>query len=92
MLEWKNDNWNYIVFKWDNRVGSLRIYFNCILVKVVNKSKRVMFLEDNKLLRFILGVSYVKKNYMKLMVDEFVIWNYIVLDDLLCKVFRICLG
>lgn len=92
MLEWKNDNWNHIALKWDNRAGSLRIYFNCTLAKVVNKSKKATPLEDNKPSRLTLGASHAKKNHMKLMVDEFAIWNHTVSDDLLCKVFRIRSG
>ena len=92
MLEWKNDNWNHIALKWDNRAGSLRIYFNCTLAKVVNKSKKATPLKDNKPSRLTLGASHAKKNHMKLMVDEFAIWNHTVSDDLLCKVFRIHSG
>ncbi|XP_022795623.1 uncharacterized protein LOC111334195 isoform X1 [Stylophora pistillata] len=89
MREWNSDDWNHIALKWDNRAGSLRIYFNCSLVKVVNKSEEAMPLEDDKASRQILGASHAKKKNTKLMVDEFAIWNHTVSDDLLCRVFKI---
>lgn len=65
----------------------MSIYLNCIIVKVINESEKVIFINDDKILWLILGVSYVKRKNMRLMIDEFVIWNCIVLDDMLCKVF-----
>lgn len=65
----------------------MSIYLNCIIVKVINESEKVIFINGDKILWLILGVSYVKRKNMRLMIDEFVIWNCIVLDDMLCKVF-----
>lgn len=92
MQEWKSDDWNHIALKWDNNTSSLRIYFNCTVVKVVNKSQKATPLEDDKASRLILGASHAKKKNMKLMVDEFAIWNRTLPDDILCKVFRIRSG
>lgn len=92
MQEWNNRDWNHVALKWDNNTGSLRIYLNCTIVKVVNKSAKAEPLEDDKASRLILGASHAKKKNMKLMVDEFAIWNSTLSDDTLCKVFRIRSG
>ena len=86
--DWTRDDWNHIALKWDNTRRSLIIYFNCTVVKVVDSSEDAEYGENEKASRLILGASHAIKKNMKLAVDEFAIWNRIIGDDTLCKVFN----
>lgn len=90
--DWYNDHWNHVALKWDNNTGILSIYLNCTIVKVINESEKATPINDDKTSRLILGASHAKRKNMRLMIDEFAIWNRTVSDDTLCKVFQIRSG
>lgn len=92
MQDWYNDHWNHVALKWDNNTGILSIYLNCTIVKVINESEKATPLDDDKASRLILGASHAKRKNMRLMIDEFAIWNRTVSDDTLCKAFQIRSG
>ena len=92
MQQWSSTDWNHIALKWDNRTSSLKIYVNCSLAQVVNNSEPAVAIQDNRASRLILGASHATKKNMKLMVDEFAIWDRPLSDDILCSVFRVHSG
>lgn len=92
MQEWNNSDWNHIALKWDNRTSSLKIYVNCSLAQVVNNSEPAEPVQDDRASRLILGASHATKKNIKLMVDEFAIWDRPLSDNILCKVFRVHSG
>ena len=92
LQEWDSGDWNHIALKWDNKTTSLRIYVNCTIAQVNNKSEDAEPVADDKASRLILGASHALKKNIKLMVDEFAIWDRPLPDDTLCEVFRIRSG
>lgn len=92
LLEWNSGDWNHVVLKWDNKTASLKVYVNCTMVQVVNKSEEAEPVEDSKVSRLILGASHAMKKNIKLMVDEFAIWDRPLSDNTLCLLYSIHSG
>ncbi|XP_068688561.1 uncharacterized protein [Montipora foliosa] len=88
LQEWNSRDWNHIALIWNNASSSLKISVNCSIVQVVNSSEKAV--EDHKKAsRLILGASHAMKKNMKLMVDEFAIWDRPISGDTLCKIVKI---
>lgn len=92
LQEWNSTDWNHIALKWDNRTRGLSIYVNCSLAQFINQSGAVEPKKDDKASRLILGASHAMKKNIKLLVDEFAIWDRPISDRTLCMLSRVYTG
>lgn len=92
LQEWNSGDWNHIALKWDNNTQSLQIFVNCSLAQVFNTSEPGEPVEHDKPSRLILGASQGLKKNIKLLVDEFAIWDRLLSNVTLCELFHIHSG